>query len=166
MFIGRTDVEAETPILWPPDGRSWLIGPWCWERLRAGEKEMTEDELVGWHQQLHGHGFGWSPGAGDGQGGLVCFVVHGVAKNPTRLSNWTELSYESEKAHTYVGVVLFNNFFQIIVDIHLGYKTKTVHIAVSQRFFPQWTCNNIIDSFLFCYSKIHQPILHTEHLLY
>ena len=60
VFIGRTDVEAETPILWPPDGKSWLI----WKDPDAGkdwgqeEKGMTEDEMVGWHHRLNGHGFG------------------------------------------------------------------------------------------------------------
>ena len=47
---------------------------------------MTEDEMVGWHHRLNGHEFGWAPGAGDGQGGLVCWV-HGVTKSQTRLSN-------------------------------------------------------------------------------
>ena len=67
VFIGRTDAEAETPILWPPDVKSWLI----WKDLDAGkdwgqeEKGTTEDELVGWHHPLNGHGFGWTPGAGD-----------------------------------------------------------------------------------------------------
>ena len=58
VFIGRTDVEAQTPILWPPDAKSWLIWkrPWCWERLRAGEGD-EEDEMVGWHHWLNGHGF-------------------------------------------------------------------------------------------------------------
>ena len=46
--------------------------PWCWERLRAGGEGATEDEMVGWHHQLDGHGFGWTLGVGDGQGGLVC----------------------------------------------------------------------------------------------
>ena len=74
MFIGRTDVEAEILILWPPDAKSWLIG----KDLDAGkdrrqeEKGMTEDEMVGWHHQLNGHEFGWTPGVGDGQGGLAC----------------------------------------------------------------------------------------------
>ena len=59
VFIGRTDVEAETPILWPPDVKSWLI----WKDPDAGkdwgqEKGTTEDEMVGWHHQLSGHGFG------------------------------------------------------------------------------------------------------------
>ena len=59
IFIGRTDAEAETPILWPPDAKNWLIGKdpeagkdWRWE-----EKGMTEDEMVGWHHQLNGHEF-------------------------------------------------------------------------------------------------------------
>ena len=60
IFIGRTDVEAETPILWPPDAKSWLI----WKDPNAGkdwgqeEKGTTEDEIVGWHHQLNGHEFG------------------------------------------------------------------------------------------------------------
>ena len=75
VFTGRTDVEAETPILWPPDVKSWFI----WKDPDAGkdwgqeEKRMTEDEMVGWHHQLIGHGFGWTPGVGDGQGGLACY---------------------------------------------------------------------------------------------
>ena len=48
---------------------------------------MTEDEMVGWHHQLDAHGSGWTPGVGDGRGGLACCVVHGVAKNQTRLSD-------------------------------------------------------------------------------
>ena len=74
IFIGRTDVEAETPILWPPDAKSWLI----WKDPDAGkdwgqeEKGTTEDKMAGWHHRLNGHGFGWTPGVGDGQGGLAC----------------------------------------------------------------------------------------------
>ena len=73
VFIGRTDVEAETPILWPHDAKGWLI----WKESDAGkdwgqeEKGMTEDEMVGWHHWLNGHEFGWTLGAADGQGGLA-----------------------------------------------------------------------------------------------
>ena len=74
VFIGRTDVEAETLILWPPDAKSSLIGKdsdagkdWGQE-----EKGTTEDEMVGWHYRLNGYGFGWTLGVGDGQGGLAC----------------------------------------------------------------------------------------------
>ena len=71
--LERTDVEAETPILWPPHAKSWLIwkDPDAREDWRQ-EKGTTEDEMVGWHHRLDGHGFGWTPGVGDGQGGLVC----------------------------------------------------------------------------------------------
>ena len=93
VFIGGTDVEAETPILWPLDAESSLI----WKDLDAGkdwgqeEKGRTEDEMVGWHHWHNGHVFGWILGVGDGQGGLVYCAVHGVPKSWTRLSNWTEL---------------------------------------------------------------------------
>ena len=59
MFIGRTDVEAETSILCPPDGKNWLIwkDPDAGKDWRQEEKEMTEDEMVGWHHRLNGHEF-------------------------------------------------------------------------------------------------------------
>ena len=94
VFIGQTDVEAETPILWPPDVKSWLIWKdpdagkdWRWE-----EKGTTEDEMVEWHHWLDGHGFGWTLGVGDGQGGLACYDSW-VRKesDTTEWLNWTEL---------------------------------------------------------------------------
>ena len=96
VFIGRTDVEDETPILWPPDAKSWLI----WKDTDAGkdwgqeEKGTTEDEMVGWHQRLHGHGFGWTPGIGDEQEGLACCGswVHKEWDMPDWLKNWCCLS--------------------------------------------------------------------------
>ena len=68
MFIGRTDVEAETPILWPPDVESLIIGKDCDAGRDWGQEEkgVAEDEMFGWHHQLNGHGFGWTPGVGDG----------------------------------------------------------------------------------------------------
>ena len=93
IFIGRTDVEADTLIVWPPDAKNWLIGKdpdagkgWRWE-----EKEMTEDEMVGWYHRLDGHGFEQALGAGDGQGSLHAAVC-GVAKSQTWLSDWTKLN--------------------------------------------------------------------------
>ena len=94
VFINRTDVEAETPIIWPPDAKSWLI----WKDPDAGknwgqeEKGMTEDEMVGWHHQLNGHGFRWTPGVGDGQGGQACYSSWGRKESDTTEQlNWTEL---------------------------------------------------------------------------
>ena len=73
IFIGRTDAEAESPVLWPPVAKNWLIrkDPDAGKDWRQ-EKGTTEDEMVGRHHRLNGHGFGWIPGIGDGQGGLAC----------------------------------------------------------------------------------------------
>ena len=72
VFIGRTDAEA--PILWPPDVKSWLVGkdPDAGKDWRQEEKEMTEDEMAGQHYRLDGHEFEQTPGDGQGQGSLVC----------------------------------------------------------------------------------------------
>ena len=95
VFIGRTDAEAETPILWPPHVKGWLIG----KESDAGrdwgqeEKGTTEDEMAGWHHQLDGHEFEWTPGIGDGQGGLTCCNSWGRKESDTtEWLNWTELN--------------------------------------------------------------------------
>ena len=94
VFIGRTDVEAETPILWPPYAKSWLIGkdPDAGKNWEQEEKATTEAEIVGWHHQLNGHGFGWTPGVGDGQGGLACCGSWGRKESDmTEWLNWTDI---------------------------------------------------------------------------
>ena len=91
VFIGRTHVEAETPIFWPPDAKSWLIleDPDAGKDWGQEEKGPTEDEIVGWHHRLSGHGFGWTPGVGDGQGGLACCSSWGRGKSDmTQGLNW------------------------------------------------------------------------------
>ena len=94
MFIGRSDVEAETPILWPPDAKSWLIckDPDAGKDWGQKEKGMTEHEMVGWHHRLNGHRYGWTPGVGDGQGRLACCSswCH-KESDMTEWLNWTEL---------------------------------------------------------------------------
>ena len=91
VFIGRTDVEAETPILWPPDLKNWLLGKdpdtgkdWRWE-----EKGTTEEEMVEWHHRLDGHESEQAPGVGDGQGSLACCSPWGHKESDTtKKLNW------------------------------------------------------------------------------
>ena len=94
VLFGRTGVEAETLILWPTDAKSWLI----WKDSDAGkdwgqeEKGMTEDEMIGWHHRLNGHGFWWTLRVGDVQGGLACCSSWGHKElDMTEWLNWTEL---------------------------------------------------------------------------
>ena len=93
IFMGRTEAEAETPILWPPDAKSWLIGkdPDAGKDWGQEEKGMTEDEMVKWHHWLNGHGSGWTPGVSDGQGGLACCGSRGRKElDMTEWLNWAE----------------------------------------------------------------------------
>ena len=107
MFTGRTDAEAETPILWPPDANNWLLGKdpdaekdWRWE-----EKEMTEDEMIGWHHWLDGHESDQAPSVGDGLGSLACCspgsceVRHDWATelNWADRRHWWEISWWKER---------------------------------------------------------------------
>ena len=94
IFIRRTDAEAETSVLWPPDEKNWLIGkdPDAGKDWRQEAKGMTEDEMVGWHHQLNGYESEQAPGVGDGQGSLMCCSPQGH-KSQTWLSNWTELTH-------------------------------------------------------------------------
>ena len=91
--IGRTDAEAETPILWPPHAKSWLIGkdPDAGRDWGQEEKGTTEDEMAGWHHWLNAHEFGWTLEVGDGQGGLACCDSWGRKElDTTERLNWTE----------------------------------------------------------------------------
>ena len=114
VFIGRTDVETEAPILWPPYVKNWLIGKdpdalkyWRWE-----EKWPTEVEMVGWHHWLNGHEFEYTPEVSDGQGGRRA-AIHGVAKSWTRLSDWTEPNF----------IYFFFSFFLLLKVYSLSHST-------------------------------------------
>ena len=94
ILIGRTEAEAEAPILWPPDVKNWLIrkDPDAGKDWRLEEKGPTEDEMVGWHHRLNGHEFEQTPGVGDGQGSLACCNPWGLKESDmTERLNWTEM---------------------------------------------------------------------------
>ena len=97
VFFGRNDAKVETPVLWPPHAKSWLIG----KDTDAGrdwgqeEKGTTEDEMTGWHHRLDGLEFEWTPGDGNGQGGLACCDSWGRKESDTaEWLDWTELNWD------------------------------------------------------------------------
>ena len=110
-FFGMNDAKAATPVLWPPHSKSWLIG----KDSDAGrdwgkeEKGTTEDEMVGWHHRLDAHEFGWTPGDGDGQGGLVCCDSWCHKElDTTEWLNWTEwLPKQMDKYTVFVYLYVF-----------------------------------------------------------
>ena len=94
IFIGRTDVEAQTPVLWPLDAKNGLIekDPDARKDWRQEKKGTTEDDMIGWHHRLNAHEFEQAPGVGDGQGSLACCSPW-FTKIWTQLSDWTELLF-------------------------------------------------------------------------
>ena len=140
MFIGRTDVEAETPILWPPDAKNWLIwtDPDVAKDWGQEEMGMTEEEMVGCHHWLSGGWVWWAPGVCDWQGGLMCCSL-GVTKSWTWLSDWTELNWTEgilcvSKLISIVGVPIcisiFPNPWKSFFLHILAIMTSFVHICM------------------------------------
>ena len=142
IFIGRTDAEAETPILWPPDEKNWLIvkdpdsgKDWRWE-----EKGMTEDEMVGWHHQFDGHEFEQAPGVGDGQGSLACCSPWGHNESDmTEWLNWTDIRWQML---TKLIVMIILQYIQILSDFtftfhfHALEKDMATHSGLLARRIP------------------------------
>ena len=99
MIKNKHDVKAETPVLWPPHAKSWLIGKDSDAGRDEGQEEKgtTEDEMAGWHHRLNGREFEWTPGIGDGQGGLSCCDSWGHKQSDTTEQlNWTELNWTED----------------------------------------------------------------------
>ena len=108
IFIGKTDAEVETPILWPPDARNWLFGkdPDAGKDWGQEEKGTTEDEMVGWHHRLYGYKFEQAPGVGDGQGSLECCCPWcGKESDMIEPLNWTEKMLEWVTALSFSSVL-------------------------------------------------------------
>ena len=98
VFFGRNDAKAETPVLWLPHAKSWLIGkdPDAGRDWGQEEKGTTEDEMAGWHHRLDGHESEWTLGDGDEQGGLACCDSWGCKESDTtEWLDWTELNWVS-----------------------------------------------------------------------
>ena len=105
-FFGRTDAKAETPVLWPPHVKSWLIGkdPDAGRDKGKEEKGTTEDEIPGWYHWLDGHEFGWTLGVGDGQEGLACCHSWGRKESDrTELNEWEDYFIYLEKGWRFPG---------------------------------------------------------------
>ena len=169
VFTGRTDVEAETQIFWLPDGKSWLI----WKYHDAGkdwgqEKGMTEDEMVGWHHWLNGHGFGWTPGVGDGQGGLVCCSSWGGKESDTTEHlNWTELNRPGEFIFQCPVFCLFILFMEVSRQGYwsdLAFPSPMDHILseLSTMTRPSWVAlHGMAHSFI----ELDKAVVHVIRLV-
>ena len=128
IFIGRTDAEAETPILWSPDVKNWLIGkdPHAGRDWGQEEKGMTEDEMFGWHHWLNGHEFEQAPRVGDGQRGRACCSPWGCKE-----------SYMTKQ---------LNCMWPLHTAIHIGRKRGTIRCyAVIQYRLKVHRCVNILE---------------------
>ena len=114
-FIGRTDVESEAPKVWPLDAKNWLIGKDldAVNNLRQEEKGIIENEMVGWHHWLDGHGFEQAQKVSDGQGSLACCSSSGHNESRRQLSNWTELNW-------IVHIWTFESKFDILYILKAG----------------------------------------------
>ena len=142
VFIGRTDAKVETPILWLPHAKSWLIGkdPDAGRVWGQEKKGTIEDEMAGWHHRLNGHESEWTPGVGDGQGGLACCDSWGRKESDTtEWLNWTELNLDWPLSPLPLAVVLnpcpFMSLFYLLdclLDFSLQYFL--------QNFLFQLTC--------------------------
>ena len=130
IFIGRTDIEAEAPILWPPDVKSWLIWKdpdpgkdWKWE-----EKGMKENEMVAWHHWHDAHEFEQALGVGDGQGSLVCCSPWGHKELDTieRL-NWTDSHGLRERGWQNVSSLSYKNLLNDYYSLVSSIQSRSSH---------------------------------------
>ena len=141
IFLERTDVKGETPILWPPDTKSWFIR----KDLNAGkdwrqeEKGLTEDEMVGWRHQLNGHQFEQALGVGQGQGSLA-FCSPWVSKRTIWLSDWTEPNWsDTVKSFSIVNEAEVNVFWNSFAFSMIQRMLATWSLVPLPFLNPAWT---------------------------
>ena len=138
LFFERNDAEAETPVLWPPHVKSWLIGKdsdagrdWGQE-----EKGMTEDEMAGWHHRLDGRELEWTPGVGDGQGGLACCNSWGHKElEMTERLNWTELNWRLSPPKFFQRWVRYWDILAFTVWEHSVFASRTLLAGSHTAYF-------------------------------
>ena len=131
VFFGRNDAKAETPVLWPPHAKSWLIGKDSDAGSNRGqaEKGTTEDEMTGWHHGLDGHEFEWTPGDGDGQGRMACCSPWDSKKR----HDWaTELNWDK----SYIIWLSFTNVICWLIFVNI-----TTFTVFTLNFSWPWSIN-------------------------
>ena len=155
VFIGRTDVETETPILWPPDAKSWLNGKDPDAGRDWGQEEKgTTDEMVGWHHQHNGHGFVWTLGVGDGQGGLACCGSWGRKESDTTEQlNWTDTYIHTYmhvgKAYIYICVcVCVIRYMNMFIYLYMPCLFTYVLFIFTYKYTHTYTYNTITYTYI------------------
>ena len=135
IFIGRTGAEAELPILWPPNAKSWLIGkdPNAEKDWRQEENGVTEDETVGWHHWLNGHEFEQTLGYGDGQGSLACRSSWG--RKESNMMKWLN----NKICHILVAQITLSKFLSISRQwFHSNFFIFLFKLMNFNLAYPEW----------------------------
>ena len=149
-FFGRNDAKAETPVIWPPHAKSWLIGKdsdagrdWGQE-----EKGTTEDEMARWHHRLDGRGFGWALGVGDGQGGLVC--CNSWCRKELDLTEWLNWTEQFPWRRKWQPTPVFFLENSIDREAYGGLQSMGLQTTNTFTFFFNSTSKNNLLQELFC----------------
>ena len=159
VFIGRTDAKAETPILWSPHVKSWLIGKDPDAGRDWGQEGMTEDKMAGWHHRLDGCEFEWTLGDDDGQGGLVCCSSWGRKElDMTKWLNWTELNWMEQELENWSFLLPTAVFLPVNSHVHRITKSWTWLKQLSMPAHNR-SCNLIAQKFRWFEGRGKEPDL-------
>ena len=155
IFTGRTVAEAETPILWPPDAKNWLIGKDPDDGKDWRQKGMTEDEMVGWHHPLYGHEFEEALGVGDGQGGLGCCSpwCHKGSDMTERL-NWLNLGQCACQKQLHTTPWWSSEKWQELLQDSMASWAKAVNLHTCHLHSLTVTTNQILSDSLLGFTKL------------